>query len=250
MNSRMNEAIILAGGMGSRLKSVVADLPKPMAPVNGKPFLSYLLRYLASQQIDRFILSVGYRHAVITDYFGDHYQSIPIDYVIEEEPLGTGGAISLAMETCQSKNIFILNGDTFFPVDLDRLRAEHLRFRAEVTLALKKIKKADRYGTIGLDETGRVTSFHEKASQAEALINGGIYLLNKVKFGKRTFSKHFSFEQDYLAQVVREQGIAGYIFDNYFIDIGIPESYRQAGKDFLTSDREAETDPPETPGFG
>jgi D-glycero-alpha-D-manno-heptose 1-phosphate guanylyltransferase len=227
----MNEAIILAGGLGSRLKSMVTDVPKPMAPVNGKPFLHYIFNYLETQRIDRLVLSVGYKHTAITDYFGDHFHDIPIRYVAEDEPLGTGGGISLALKECLTREIFILNGDTYFPVPLNKLKELHIQTNAEITIALKKLPEADRYGTIFLNEHSLITSFTEKKKAAEALINGGIYLLNKEKFEKRTFNDRFSFEKDYLEKIVAEQSVAGCVFDTYFIDIGIPESYRQAQQD-------------------
>ena len=228
----MTEAIILAGGVGSRLKSSVPDVPKPMAVINGKPFLYYLLTYLESQHISRIIISVGYKYETIIDYFGNDFHSIPIIYVVEEKPLGTGGGITLALKECNMEHIFIMNGDSFFPVDFQELKKVHDEKKAEITLALKKIPESDRYGTTILDNNSIIVSFSEKAERKEALINGGIYLLDKSKFEQRRFAESFSFEKDYLEKVVDDKCVAGCIFNNYFVDIGTPESYEKAQNDF------------------
>ena len=228
----MTEAIILAGGTGSRLKSSVSDVPKPMATINGKPFLYYLLTYLESQHISRIILSVGYKYQTIIDYFGNDFRSIPIIYVIEKKPLGTGGGIALALKECNTESIFIMNGDSFFPIDLHELKKVHDEKKTEITLALKELPESDRYGTTILDNDSMIVSFSEKAERKEALINGGIYLLDKGKFEQRRFARSFSFEKDYLEKVVDAKCVAGCIFNNYFVDIGTPESYEKAQKDF------------------
>ena len=228
----MTEAIILAGGIGSRLKSSVTDVPKPMAVINEKPFLYYLLTYLGSQHISRIILSVGYKYQTVIDYFGNNFRSIPIIYVVEKEPLGTGGGIALALRECNSETILIMNGDSFFPVNLQELKKVHDEKKAEITLALKKIPESDRYGTTMLNSDSIIVSFSEKAEKKEALINGGIYLLDKSKFKQRQFAESFSFEKDYLEKVVDDRCVAGCIFNDYFIDIGTPESYEKAQNDF------------------
>lgn len=229
-----NEAIILAGGMGTRLQSVVSDVPKPMAPVNGKPFLFYLLNYLNSEGITRVIFSVGYKHEIISSYFGNRFKNIEIIYSIEDQPLGTGGAIWLALQKCTQKHLIILNGDTFFPVPLHALKKIHAAKKAETTIALKKIDDAARYGTVCLSEDSFISSFKEKNEASEALINGGIYCLNKPAFLKRNFSQKFSFEKDYLETRVSNRIFAGHVFNSYFLDIGIPDSLKKAGEDFTS----------------
>lgn len=226
------EAIILAGGFGTRLKSIVDDVPKPMAPINGKPFLHYLLNYLQSEGIRKVTLSVGYKHEIISDYFGNQFNSIEIDYAIEDQPLGTGGGIQLALKKCTNDHVFIINGDTLFPVSLANLMEKHTQTLAETTIALKKVELSDRYGTVSLDKNSFIQSFKEKSESSESLINGGIYLLDKNKFEKRVFNTVFSFEKDYLEQVAQQHCIAGCIFNNFFLDIGIPETFRQAQDDF------------------
>jgi len=227
------EAIILAGGFGTRLKSVVHDVPKPMAPVAGKPFLYYILNYLQNQGIKRTILSVGYKREIITGYFGNKFRDISIGYATEDTPLGTGGGILNALRKCTEKQVFIVNGDTFFPVPLNELHDKHIYTQAETTIALKQIDDPGRYGTVCLNSNSFITSFKEKNESSASLINGGIYLVDRPKIESRKFNDIFSFEKDYLEQVVKECCIAGCIFSHYFLDIGIPESYRQAQKEML-----------------
>lgn len=228
----MSEAIILAGGLGTRLKSVLTDVPKPMAPINGKPFLFYLLNYLDNQNIGRVILSVGYKHESISAYFGARFKSMEIRYSIEDEPLGTGGAILLALNKSAEDQVFVLNGDTFFPVSLNRLMDTHLKVGAETTIALKKLDQADRFGTVSVGNDFFIRSFREKIESGESLINGGIYCLDRQKFLNHTFVGKFSFEKDYLEPEALQHRIAGVVFDDYFLDIGIPESLRKANEDF------------------
>jgi D-glycero-alpha-D-manno-heptose 1-phosphate guanylyltransferase len=226
------EAIILAGGLGTRLRSVIHDVPKPMAPVNGKPFLYYLLNYLHSEGIKRVILSVGYKHDVISSFFGSHFKSMDLVYAIEEQPMGTGGAVKLALSQSSEESVFILNGDTFFPVSLTGLREKHYQLGAEITLALKKVENNDRYGSVCLGADLFIESFKEKSASAETLINGGIYLLNKKSFLDNVPGDRFSFEKDYLEKVVSTHCLGGCIFDTYFLDIGVPDSLQKANDDF------------------
>ena len=227
-----HEAIVLAGGFGTRLKSVVDNVPKPMAMVSGKPFLYYLLNYLCSEGIEKVVLSVGYKHEVISGFFGTRFLSMEIDYAIEDRPLGTGGGIRLALKKCTGDRVFVVNGDTFFPVPLEQLHTKHTQIQAEATIALKETEETGRYGTVRMDEKGFIRSFKEKNGPSGSLINGGIYLLDKHKFEARPFNEKFSFENDYLEPVSGQYCIAGCIFSNYFIDIGIPESFLQAQEYF------------------
>ena len=129
----VKEAVILAGGFGTRLQSVVADVPKPMAPVNGKPFLQYILDYCIKQGIERVVLSTGYKHEVIFSFFGTQYNTITIQYAHEQEPLGTGGGIQFALQKCIDENVVVLNGDTFFDVDLQALESQHISAQSELS---------------------------------------------------------------------------------------------------------------------
>ena len=221
------EAIILAGGMGTRLKSVVSELPKPMAPINGKPFLAYLLDYLSRFPIEHIVLSVGYQWEFISDYFGECYSGMTIDYSIEDEPLGTGGAVKKALALCWNNHVLLLNGDTFFDVDLTFLLDIHQRKDAYITLALKEMLHFDRYGTVEFEDT-RVTAFREKAFTAHGYINGGVYALRADLFDDINLPTKFSLETDFLYKKYSELYFACVPFSGNFIDIGIPEDYSAA----------------------
>ncbi|MCD6353945.1 MAG: nucleotidyltransferase family protein [Prolixibacteraceae bacterium] len=228
------EAIILCGGMGSRLKKVVNDRPKPMALINNKPFLHYLLNYLQKENFSHIILSVGFKHELISNYFGKLFKGIKISYAIEKEPLGTGGGILNALHLTTGQQAFIFNGDTYFPVSVEKMEKTAVEKKCDLVIALRKLNKASRYGTILMNDQGRITQFTEKnIRQGPTLINGGIYLINRQTFSKIPFPAKFSFENDYLAKFYQKQHFCGNVFDHYFLDIGIPSSYQQAQTDFL-----------------
>lgn len=229
----VQEAIILAGGLGTRLKNVIGDIPKPMAPVNGRPFLEYLLDYLNHYEIEHVILSVGYRHEVIVNHFGKKYKGIDIDYCIEDEPLGTGGAIKKAFGMTLSKKSFVFNGDTLFKMDLLRLMDFHSYKQSDFSLVLRQVEDVSRYGTVDRDEDYRIFSFNEKGLRVgRGLINGGSYLISKKFFEKVEFPEKFSIEKDCLEKMVGIYPFYGTICKQYFIDIGIPEDYLKAQDDF------------------
>jgi D-glycero-alpha-D-manno-heptose 1-phosphate guanylyltransferase len=221
-------AIILAGGLGTRLRSAVPDLPKCMAPVNGKPFIGFVMDYFIGRGIEKFILSLGYMHEVIIDYVGKAYPSLDIIYSIEEEPLGTGGAIKLACTKAVDENVVVTNGDTLFTVNANAVIAFHKEHNADCTLSLKPMRDFSRYGVVTLDAECKVESFKEKQYYAEGLINGGLYALNVQRFLKEDLPEKFSFEKDYLEKLYGRSNIFGISQDTYFIDIGIPEDYQRA----------------------
>jgi len=224
----MREAIILAGGFGTRLRSVVSDVPKPMAPVAGKPFLSYLLDELYRQGYRHVILATGYLHEKVEDYFGYKYHDIVIDYARETSPLGTGGAIVNGMQYCREERVTVLNGDTLFRIDHERLSA--LGDECRLALVLRHVPDAGRYGAVEVNDQGCVTAFCEKDPAAGGgLINGGIYRLHRSLLENRIIGQQFSFEKEVL-QPLNETFLA-YISDTYFIDIGIPEDYNRAQKE-------------------
>lgn len=231
---KVSEAIILAGGLGTRLRGVISDLPKAMAPVAGRPFISYVIDYLRMQGIEKFIFSLGYKHEVITSYLQEQYSTLQYESVIEEEPLGTGGAILLSTKKATTQNVLITNGDTLFKVDLDNLISKHTSFNAECTLVLKPMGNFSRYGVVDLDEEGKVCSFKEKQFYSEGLINGGCYLLNVDDFLQYSFPEKFSFETNYLEKYYKKKDIYGIVEDAYFIDIGIPEDYERAQEEFAS----------------
>ena len=226
------EVIILAGGLGTRLRSVVSEVPKCMAPVAGKPFLWYLLKYLTRYDVNRVILSVGYLREVIFKWIDEVKGEFPFefDYAVEEEPLGTGGGIKLAMSKVSGDEAFILNGDTFFDVDLTQLVAEHRSQPwAKISLALKPMKVFDRYGTVTTDETGRIIRFNEKQPCKEGVINGGVYVINNDDSLYEGLPQKFSFETEVLQKKCGDTGcLFGVVQNGYFIDIGIPDDYNKA----------------------
>lgn len=225
---RNTVAIVLAGGLGTRLREVVSDLPKVMAPVAGRPFLSHVIDYLRMQGVTHFVFSLGYKADLIEKYLKKEYPTVDYTTVTEDEPLGTGGGIRLALQKTVSDDILIVNGDTIFKADIAALLAAHRHHNAECTLALKPLKNFDRYGVVELDGEERIVSFREKKFYEEGLINGGVYALNRDKFFKRSFPAKFSFEKDYLEAFSNQGGFFGSVQEGYFIDIGIPADFQKA----------------------
>jgi D-glycero-alpha-D-manno-heptose 1-phosphate guanylyltransferase len=229
----LKEAIILAGGFGTRLQAVVSDVPKPMAPINNEPFLNYVFDYLKHYQIEHVVLSTGYLADKISEYYKNEFQGIKISYTKEEAPLGTGGGIRLAMEKCYTKHVLVLNGDSFFDVNLNQYFNQHSSFHSDCSLALRKVDNAARYGTIKLGN-GFIKAFKEKDSiEKEGLINGGVYIINRELFLNKTEAlKPFSIEKDFFETRINELNLMGFEYEGYFIDIGIPEDYKKAQDDF------------------
>ena len=222
------DIIILAGGLGTRLASVVSEVPKPMAPVAGKPFLDHLLCKLPMQNVNQIILAVGYKYEKIEEYYGHQYQNVPIIYSIEKEPLGTGGGIALALEKMTSEHGVILNGDTYFDVNYEELLEVHRDSNCHITLALKQIENPDRYGTVLLDKY-KIVRFQEKVLGIKTgLINGGVYAISAAIKDLLPDATKFSFEKEVLEMNVEKGFLAGYISKGLFIDIGIPTDYERA----------------------
>lgn len=227
----IKEAIILAGGLGTRLREAVPHLPKAMAPVAARPFLSYVVDHLRMQGVHRFIFSLGYKSEMILEYLMKEYPTLDYTSAIEEEPLGTGGGIQLAMKKTTFENTLVANGDTLFKINLAQIESLHQQNNSECTLALKPMQNFDRYGVVETDADGKILSFKEKQFYEQGLINGGIYLLNKEKFLNHSLPQKFSFEKDYLENFCMEGKFYGSVQENYFIDIGIPEDYQKAQAD-------------------
>jgi D-glycero-alpha-D-manno-heptose 1-phosphate guanylyltransferase len=228
----IKECIILAGGLGTRLKETVPNLPKCMAPVAGKPFLFYVINYLRSQGVEKFIFSLGYK------YLNAQFSTLDFQCVVEDEPLGTGGAIQFAVTKATEKDVAIVNGDTLFKVDLHEASLFHNHNMAECTLLLKPMTNFDRYGVVETNEDNLVNSFKEKQFYKKGNINGGVYILNIGKFLDEEFPEKFSFEKDYLEKALslpkgRIRRIYGQAQDEYFIDIGIPEDYSRAQNELM-----------------
>lgn len=221
------EAIILAGGMGTRLSKVVTDVPKPMAPVNGKPFLFYLLQWIKKYPIEKIILSIGYKSESVVNYFGKSFNDVPVTYVIEEKQLGTGGALKFALKKTKGKNILVLNGDSYFPIDLNKFILEHSENDHLFSVALKRMKDFSRYGSVEcLGNT--IIKFNEKKFCHDGLINGGIYQISRQFIESRQLPEIFSLEKEILEKEVQTSELKCMIFNNVFIDIGIPEDYLRA----------------------
>jgi D-glycero-alpha-D-manno-heptose 1-phosphate guanylyltransferase len=221
------EVVILAGGKGTRLAEVVSDVAKPMAPVKGKPFLYYLFKWLKKYPVEKVILSTGYLSESIEDHFGRSFDGIPIEYVIEEKPLGTGGAIMFALPKTKGNNILIINGDTWFPIDLNKFYSFHTVNNHLFSIALKQMKNFSRYGRVEC-QADTILKFNEKKFCSEGLINGGIYLINKQYIDSKQIPAPFSLETEILEKEAGTSHIKGLVFDDVFIDIGIPEDYRRA----------------------
>ena len=223
------EAIVLAGGLGTRLRARVADRPKPMAEVAGKPFLARLLDYLESQGFTRIVLSVGYRHEAISGYFGARHGALELRYSIEAEPLGTGGAIRHALIGGSVEDpLWVLNGDTMLRLDYGAMLAAHGRGSAvAMRMALRRIPDVARYGTVRVDGD-RVTGFAASGTAGPGVINSGVYLLSRALFDGYDLPTAFSFERDFLPGAAAQGRVAGFVTDALFIDIGVPEDYDRA----------------------
>ncbi len=227
----MKEAIILAGGLGTRLRSLVSDIPKCMAPVAGKPFLYHVISHLQKQGIDKFIFSLGYKYGMIETWLNEEYPLMFSQVALEEEPMGTGGAIKLACALTTEKNVIVVNGDTLFSLDIKKMTAFHNMCGADCTLSLKPMENFNRYGVVELNKDYSIASFKEKQDYKSGLINAGVYALNARKFLEEELPDKFSFENDYLEKYVDKRRMFGVVQDSYFIDIGIPEDYERAQKE-------------------
>jgi D-glycero-alpha-D-manno-heptose 1-phosphate guanylyltransferase len=222
----MKEAIVLAGGFGTRLRSILADKPKPMAPINGRPFLAILLEQIAKQGIQRVVLSVGYKAADIMNYFGKSFAGIEIEYEIETQPLGTGGAVRASLARCTNDPVLILNGDTFLELDMVVLDALWSRYQVPLIVA-REVEDTTRYGRLRTCDE-RVIGFEEKTFGGPGLINAGVYVFPRSLLETFPDSSSFALESDFLAQYVHCHEFRLYVSNGYFIDIGVPEDYERA----------------------
>jgi len=227
----MKESIILAGGFGTRLQSVIQGIPKPMSPVAGKPFLEFLLKQLSLSGFSRVILSVGYRHETISNYFGASYENLLLDYCVEESPLGTGGAVAKAMQQTVANDVLVLNGDSILLASPKRFYDFHCSRNTPVSMALKAETNFDRYGTVMLDGD-RIIRFEEKKYVSEGVFNAGMYWLHtSVRDNLLELPAPFSLEKEIFEKHVFP--LSGCVFHDYFIDIGVPEDYARAQTDLL-----------------
>lgn len=229
----MKEALILAGGLGTRLKSEVPNNPKCMASVCDRPFIDYVVAYLHSFGVTRFIFALGYMSEVLIDHISTKYSHLDCDYVVESEPLGTGGAIKLAMSKSITPHPMVLNGDSLFEVDIAAMMNFYLSNDSMITCALKPMLDFSRYGTVQLKQNGRIAAFEEKTYCETGLINGGVYIIDRNKWTTGfDYPQKFSFEKSVLEVLSTQGRITGFVDDGYFIDIGIPEDYQRAQLEF------------------
>lgn len=222
------EAIVLAGGFGTRLAHVVSDVCKPMAPVAGRPFLRFIMDQLAAAGFDRVVVADGYRREQIEGFFGPTYRGMSIEYSPEETPLLTGGAVKRALNSCQSDWVFVLNGDTWLDADFSAMEAAACDAPEGVSavIAVKRMRDFERYGTVDVGADGALTAFHEKRPCEEGLINAGVYLL--LRDALNNMPVKFSLESDYFERVVGEGALCAVECPGGFIDIGVPEDYEFA----------------------
>lgn len=228
----IKEAIILAGGLGTRLRSAVPDLPKCMAPINGLPFLTYVINYLQNEGVTNFIFSLGYKSEEIITFLKKDFSSLNYKIQVEEDPLGTGGAVKKGLLLANEKCVLVVNGDTLFKVDAELLASIHSLSGASCAVSLKPMKNFERYGVVEIDECSMIKSFKEKQHYESGLINGGVYAIHKNKFLQENLPEKFSFEKDYLEKFYKSRRMFGVVQDEYFIDIGIPEDYERAQREF------------------
>jgi D-glycero-alpha-D-manno-heptose 1-phosphate guanylyltransferase len=224
------EAIVLAGGLGTRLASVIQGKPKVMAPVGGRPFLDLLLRRLERKGIRRVILSVGYLANAIREHFGDRFDGLELAYAVEEEPLGTGGAARSALGMARSDSVFVLNGDTFVDLDYAAMLSGHVKLGATASIAVAEVADCTRFGRI-LIEKERVVGFAEKGQSGPGQINAGAYVLNRDVFAPYPMPAAFSLENDFFVPYIKELRPLAFVTLGYFIDIGIPADLERAQRE-------------------
>jgi D-glycero-alpha-D-manno-heptose 1-phosphate guanylyltransferase len=238
----MSECIILAGGFGTRLRSVVSDVPKPMAPIGNRPFLELLMDYLIRFNYNHIVLSTGYMHEKIADHFGSTYRGASISYAVEHTPLGTGGGMRNALSQCSDEDITVLNGDTLFRIDYDDLRHFYRSHPTCMAVVLRQVEDTARYGSVTTDCSDRISHFAEKEdSHGFGTINGGIYMLNRSLLEEQPSDTAFSFEKDIMQKKYQQEPFFAYTSGAYFIDIGVPDDYHR-----LVAEQAKESYPPKT----
>lgn len=230
---------VLAGGLGTRLRSAVADRPKVLASVLGRPFLSHLLDPLARVGIREVVLLTGHRADQVRDILGEEYSGIRLIHSAEPMPLGTGGAIRHALPSLVSETILLFNGDSFCDVDLRAFHHFHQTLKSGVSMVLARVSDASRYGSVRITPEGRVIRFEEKSSQAgPGWINAGVYLLRRDLLEDLPTGQAISLERDLLPNWVEEGRVHGFRGAGRFLDIGTPESYAEAEAFFHATSHE------------
>jgi D-glycero-alpha-D-manno-heptose 1-phosphate guanylyltransferase len=223
------EAIVLAGGFGTRLSEVVKAVPKPMAPIHGRPFLAILLGMLAAKHVARVILALGYMAQTISSHFGRSYAGLQLDYAVEDAPLGTGGAIRLAMAQCRRDHVFVFNGDTYLDLEIADVEQLWQRRRAPIIVG-REVASTGRYGRLAVQQ-GRVVGFAEKGASGPGVINAGCYVFNHGQLDAFAPGQPFSVEHDYLGKAVAQERFDLFMTRGRFIDIGVPEDLARARRE-------------------
>lgn len=220
------QCLILAGGLGTRLSPLLKGCPKPMAPIANRPFLEYLLLYLKKYKIEEITLCIAYQGKTIQNYFGQGKQwGLNIRYLYEQELRGTAGALKAAQKLIKEENFLVMNGDSFFAIDLNILIRYHKIKRALATIALAKVENTARYGAVEIDETGKIKRFLEKEQGEQAgLINGGVYVFQRKMLDLIPEGQPVSLEHEVFPKLIGKD-FYGLPFESYFIDIGVPEDY-------------------------
>ncbi len=242
-NNTNDEVIILAGGLGTRLQPVTGQLPKCLAAINNRPFIDYLIHHLESFQFRYFVFALGYGNEMMQAHLQSIAQSktnLSFSFVVEEIPLGTGGAILHALRQCRHEHVLVTNGDTLFQSTPNTALDFHLHHGACTTLMLRHLDDASRYGTVTVNEDGFVSAFHEKQNGASGWINTGMYWVNKTALSAIALPEKFSWEKDFLEMQAGKEKIFATKQHGYFIDIGIPEDYYKAQQDFKTIFKDGE----------
>ncbi len=229
----MKTAIVLAGGLGTRLASVSNGTPKVLMLVDGKPFIEYVFDNLIDQGVTRAVITASYKWELLHSAYGDKYKTLDLLWSIEVEPLGTGGAIKQAFMMHNIHEAVVVNADTIFKIDLQELEQFHRTHSAQITIAMRGVDNVERYGEVTA-ENGQLTAFNEKSRTGPGLINGGVYLIDSSFWKHHSFETAFSFERECLQKYVGRDRIYGLVQDGYFIDIGIPEDLERAQNELKT----------------
>lgn len=223
----MSEAVILAGGLGTRLRGVLPDdIPKPMAPIGGRPLLEFLLAMLQRKGFCRVILSLGYQAEQVVKHFGDHFGALELVYEIERQPLGTGGALRGALARCQSDRVFVLNGDTYLDLEVAEIEARW-QHSLDPLIVARHVSDTSRYGRLEISGDCLI-GFEEKGRGGPGLINSGVYVFPRKISCEFPADDVFSLERDFLATAMSRLSFRCFVSRGYFIDIGVPEDYARA----------------------